>query len=114
MNAAQIDEMMTVKIRQMFPAFKPQEFGVNNNTYNASERIPVIPGCYGYLAVNNCDVVVIVDNFPLLPPIVAGTSGAAFGFMDITRTYTALSIDLKILTGATVLQVIISQIFKLG
>lgn len=107
------DQFMALKLREMFPNFKAEEFNVSTVVYNASERVPVIAGCYGYLAVNNCDVVVIVDNFPLLPPIVAGTSGAAFGFMDITRVYGALQIDLKILTGATVLQVIISQIFKL-
>lgn len=108
------EQFMALKMREMFPAFRVEEFGVNTVVYNASERIPVIAGCYGYLAVNNCDVVILVDNFPLLPPIVVGTSGAAFGFMDITRKYAAGTIDLKILAGATVLEVIVSQIFKLG
>lgn len=108
------DELMLKKIREMFLGLRMEEFNVNTNVYNSSERIPVIPGCYGYLVVNNCDVTVFVDNFPLLPPIVAGASGAAFGFMDITRKYAAGVIDMKITVGATVLQVIVSQIFKLG
>lgn len=107
-------QMMQAKAREMFPGLRLEEFSVKTVVYTASEAIPTIGGCYGYLAVNNCDVVVFVDNFPLLPPVAVGLSGAAFGFMDNTREYAPRSIDLKIFTGATVLQVIIAQIFKLG
>lgn len=107
-------ELMLWKAGKLWPGFNLGQFNVKTVVYDASASVPVISGCYGYLAVNNCDVTIFVDDFPLLPPLVPGTSGAAFGFMDITRVYASGSIDVKILTGATVLQVIISQIFKLG
>lgn len=79
-------------------------------TIRASQYVKVEQGCYGFFAINMGDVLVTIDEFPLLPRVAAGLAGGWFGWSDHTRLFVKNKVNVLFTAGGTDPQVVITQI----
>lgn len=89
------------------------KFTVLTKNITQSQRVKIEPGCYSFFAINMGDVLITVDQFPLLPRLAAGLYGGYFGFGDNRRFFGKTDVNCSFTAGGADPLLVITQIVQI-